>query len=357
MVAGATVSKIVFDDAKRAIGVDLALDNSKTARASLATDTSEVVLTAGAIGSPHVLLLSGVGAQNELQQHGISCVADRPGVGKNLQDHPACLVSRYSSPNAPASHSSSLRVPATTATNPLAALNWFARRDGPLTSPGCDHGAFLKLMPDATEADTQFRFLASKTITPDGMSAIANEYKTARNHPNGFTIQTLLARPKSTAGSVSLASADPFAKPKIFGGHLADQRDVDNMVAALKEARRILDMPALNKYAGPEEYPGAAVTSDDQLARYARDTVHTANALVGTCKLGKPNDRDAVVDNKLRVIGTSNLRVCDSSVMPVLPGGQTASSTVAIAEKAADMLVQGDTAATVIVAPKQAVAA
>lgn len=342
VVVGVTVSKVAFEG-KRAVGVDLlagdSLEDSQGFSAKLkAGASSEVVLTAGAIGSPHVLMLSGVGDKDELSNVGIDCVADRPGVGKKLQDHPACLVSRFSKKGAPSSHSSMLRVPGTTATNPVAALRWSMTGTGPLASPGCDHGGFLKLNEDSEGADAQFRFLATKSITPDGMSTIAEGYKAARFHPNGFTIQTILARPKSSDGVVSLKSANPFDKPSIKTSFFSDENDVKTMVSAIRQAREIMEQPALAQFAGEEEFPGKDVSTDEQLADYARKSVHTANALVGTCKLGLPSDIDAVVDNKLNVIGTSNLRVCDSSVMPVLPGGQTASSTIAIAEKAADMI-------------------
>lgn len=348
VLVGALVAKVELDDAKRAVGVDLRLGGSLACSAKLASqERAEVLLTAGAIGSPHVLMLSGIGASEELAKHDITCVADRSGVGKNLQDHPACLVSRLSNSAAPKSHSSLLRISGTTVTNPIATLQWMTKGRGPLTSPGCDHGGFLKLQPNddtssSTEADTQFRFLATKSITPDGMSTIATSYKTARNLPNGFTIQTVLARPKSKDGSVSLNSADPFDKPKIKSGYFVDKRDLTNMVAALKQARQLMAQPALAQYAGDEEFPGPRLTTDEQLTAYARETVHTANAIVGTCKLGMPSDDTAVVDNKLRVIGTQKLRVCDSSIMPTLPGGQTASATIAIAEKAADMIVEVD---------------
>ncbi|KAJ8613832.1 hypothetical protein CTAYLR_004925 [Chrysophaeum taylorii] len=340
IVTGATVTKIAFDG-REAKSVDFALRDRNVTAALSDNAASEIIVTAGAIGSPQVLMLSGVGPASELAEHDIPVVVDLGGVGKNMQDHPACLVSRYSTKDAPKSHSTSLRIPGTTATNPVAAVRWLARKDGPLTSPGCDHGGFLRLSPDASthESDVQLRFLATKSITPDGMSTIANDYKATRNHPDGFTVQTILARPKSKDGTVTLASNDPFQKPKITGAYLSDQDDVDTMVAALKRARDILAQPALSKYAADEEFPGPDVFTDDALAAYAKRTVHTANAIVGTCKLGTPSDPLAVVDNQLKVIGTTCLRVCDSSIMPVLPGGQTGSSTIAIAEKAADLLL------------------
>jgi len=351
VVQAASVAKINFNKAKAATGVDVLLtsrrnnnngkdDSTKKATATL-KEKGEVILTAGAIGSPQILQLSGVGDPEVLSKIGVDAVAERPGVGLNLQDHPACLVSHFSTDDAPKSHSTKLRIPGTTLTNPVALVKWLFAGRGPLTSPGCDHGGFLRSSSQSSlkeDPDVQMRFLATKSITPDGMSTIADEYLPTPNHPNGFTIQTICARPVSNRGKVVATSSDPLAKPKIETPFFSDTKDLEVMVDALKKARGIMRQPALRKYAGPEEFPGPHVTSDDQLRQYAKHTVHTANALVGTCKLGTHADDLAVVDNNLKVIGVNNLRVCDSSVMPVLPGGQTASSTLAVAEKAADIL-------------------
>jgi len=334
VVTGACVEGVAFDDAKVATGVTFSVGG-----ASATVKAGEVLLTGGAINSPQLLMLSGVGAKAELDALGIPVVADRRGVGKNLQDHPACLVSWKGSEKARGkSHSTALRVTGTTLTNPIALLKWAFGR-GPLTSMGCDHGGFAKLGAGAAGApDTQFRFLATKSITADGMSTIADDYGAAADHPDGVTIQTIVARPVSHGGSVTLASRDASAAPLVNDAYLSDARDVDVMVAALKKARRIGASAPLNAYAGEEEFPGASVT-DDGLADYVRDTAHTANALVGTCALGKAEDLNAVVDGNLNVIGVKNLRVVDASIMPTLPGGQTASSTVAVAEKAADLIL------------------
>lgn len=344
VLTGCAASKVRFDSDLRATGVDLTFASGKTEATIKTTPKSgEVISCSGALGSPQLLKLSGIGPVEELKAHGIDCVASRPGVGAGLQDHPACLVSYSATPQAKGkSHSSKLRIPGTTMTSPKAALDWLLRGRGPLTSPGCDHGGFVTSSHAAPTdpADIQFRFLATKTITPDGMSTIATNYKTEANHPDGFTIQTIAARPKSRAGNVKLASTDPWHKPKISGDtYLADDRDVDVLVDALKKGREIAAMPALASYRGYEEYPGSAVQSDEQLAKYVRETVHSANALVGTCRLGKPDDDTAVVDKNLNVLGVKGFRVADSSVMPTIPGGQTASSTIAIAEKAADMIL------------------
>ncbi|KAH8049218.1 hypothetical protein JL722_12016 [Aureococcus anophagefferens] len=251
----------------------------------------EVILSGGAVHSPQMLMLSGVGAKAQLEAQGKS-------------------------------HSTQLRIPGTTKTSPKALLQWLFLGRGPLASPGCDHGGFAKVGAGDGDCDVQFRFLATKSITPDGMSTISDSYEAAVDHPDGLTIQTIVARPKSRAGEVKLASRDPAAKPVIENAYLSDEADVMTMVKALQKARSIASRAPLSAYAGHEEFPGEDVADERQLAAYVRNTAHTANAVVGTCKMGESSDALAVVDNHLKVIGVSNLRVVDASVMPALPGGQ-----------------------------------
>ena len=354
ILVGAAAQRLVFDADKVAVGVRFAVRGA--AGQDLADETvrlstrGEVLLASGAIGSPQLLMLSGVGPSAELASHDIEVVAAREGVGANLQDHPACLVSHFGSEKAKGlSHSSKLRVPGTTLTSPKAALTWALKGEGPLTSPGCDHGGFVRVggsseddadAPNADDdggADVQFRFLATKSITPDGMSTISGGYQAQKDHPDGITIQAIVARPKSRA-TLKLRSRDPHDAPLIEDYFFSDARDVATMVAALKKGREIMLQPALSEFRGAEEFPGAAVQTDAQLAAYVRATAHTANAIVGTCKMGRHDDARAVVDSQLKVIGVHKVRVVDASIMPSLPGGQTAASTIAIAEKAADLL-------------------
>ena len=337
VLQGASLTSVTWDDA-RATGVEFS-SGGVTGVAS----GGEVILSGGAVHTPQMLMLSGVGARAQLEDLGIPVVADRPGVGKNLRDHPACLVSWRGSAKAQGkSHSTKLRIPGTTKTSPKALLQWLLLGRGPLASPGCDHGGFAKVgAGDGDDCDVQFRFLATKSITPDGMSTISDSYEAAVDHPDGLTIQTIVARPRSAAGEVALASKDPLEKPLIKNAYLSDEADVMTMVKALQKARSIATRAPLSAYAAHEEFPGEDVADDRALATYVRKTAHTANALVGTCRMGEADDALAVVDNHLKVIGVSNLRVVDASVMPNLPGGQTAASTVALAEKAADLIKGG----------------
>jgi len=293
-------------------------------------------------------MLSGIGPEEHLKERGVEVVKHVPGVGANLQDHPAVLVSFNSEGKAAAkgkSHSSQVKLAGSTKLNPVALAKWLIRGVGPLTSPGCDHGGFIFSSPEARAAsplpDIQYRFLASKTISPDGMSTIAEKFVGQKEaHPDGFTLQTICARPHSR-GQLRLQSNDPRDKPVMEGVYLEDERDVQSLVNGIKRAREILAQESLSPYRSEEEFPGAGAVSDADLADYCRSTVHSANALVGTCKMGAAGDAQAVVDSDLRVRGVAGVRVCDSSIMPKLPGGQTASSTIAIAEKAADILESG----------------
>ncbi|KAJ1448016.1 GMC oxidoreductase-domain-containing protein [Pelagophyceae sp. CCMP2097] len=338
IVTGAVASAVAFQG-NRAVGVDVEC-GAECGRAECAP-TGEVLSCVGAIGSPQLLLLSGVGPRADLDALGIPVVRDLAGVGSGLQDHPAALVSFTGTPAAKGlSHSSRLRFRGTTLTSPAALAQWAVAGTGPLTSPGCDHGGFVRTDGTDGAADVQYRFLATKTITADGMSTIADGYKAVKDHPDGFTIQAIAARPNSR-GKVSLNSRDARDKPCISDAFLSDSADVDTLVRALKLGREIAAQPALAPFRGAEEFPGPHVRSDADLADYVRRTAHSANALVGTCKLGRAGDDMAVVDNQLRVFGLEGLRVIDASVMPTLPGGQTCSSTIAIAEKIADdMLVR-----------------
>mmetsp|Transcript_34024 Transcript_34024/g.58446 ORF Transcript_34024/g.58446 Transcript_34024/m.58446 type:complete len:221 (-) Transcript_34024:231-893(-) len=181
------------------------------------------------------------------------------------------------------------------------------------------------------------RFLAAKAVSPDGMGSFTNFRKTA-GHADGFSFQAIAARAHSR-GSVRLASSDPAVKAKVTTGYLRDERDLVTMREGLKLGRKIAASPAFDTYRGEEVYPGAHVKSDAELDAYIRGSIHTSNALVGTCRMGVASDKDAVVDEELKVHGLSGLRVVDASVMPRIPGGQTGSSTFMVAEKAADMIL------------------
>lgn len=293
----------------------------------------EVIVASGAIASPQLLMCSGIGPSKHLRSLGINVVQDNPAVGENLQDHPAAVVS-FSTPKKGASVTSRLRLPGGL-TNPLPILQWALFKNGPLTSTGCDHGAFVRTTPGASQPDLQYRFLAAKALTPDGMTTFT-KFRTVGNHGDGYSIQSVAIRAKSK-GRVRLASSNTHVKPVVDLAYLSNASDLATLREGIKLGRAILNRPEWGEYLGQEVYPGPDVQTDDEIDEYIRNSVHTANALTGTCKMG--TGKDAVVGPDLRVIGVNGLRVADSSVFPSIPGGQTGTPTVMVAERAANFVL------------------
>jgi len=333
VVTSALVSSLDIQN-KEVVGVKYTI-NDKPYYAKVSSK-GEVLLTSGSIGSPQILLLSGVGPASQLNKLGISVKHNLEEVGKNLQDHPATVVSYQCSPgNDGVSTSSKLRIPGTTIPNPLSFIQWALTGSGPLTSSACDHGAYVKTDPNLESPDLQLRFIAARAIAADGMNTLT-EFKNTKTLPDGFSVQCLVARPQSK-GSVELRSKNPKDKPIIKSGYFTYNNDIKVMREGIKLARKLVSSKAFDKYRGFEVYPGPDITTDEQIDNYIKSTVHTANALVGTCRMG--SDEGAVVDPYLRVNGIKKLRIVDSSVMPSIPGGQTAAATIMIAEKAVDFLL------------------
>jgi choline dehydrogenase len=266
----------------------------------------EVILSAGAIGSPQLLLLSGVGPAEELKALGIPVVRDLPGVGQNLQDHPRVAIT-YSSQK-PLGLSASERE--------RAEREYAESHTGPLSSNGIGAGAFVKLSPDDPAPGIQLM----PTTNPAAHT---------------FSINAALMHPRSR-GSVRLRSTDPAEPPAILVNYLADERDMLGLVWGLEIARRIAESRALDAYRGEELGPGPGSWGRDALHAYIQDNVATFFHPVGTCRMG--SDELAVVDPELRVRGVEGLRVIDASVMPDLLSGATHAATVMIAEKGADLL-------------------
>jgi choline dehydrogenase len=255
----------------------------------------EVILCAGAVGSPHLLLLAGIGPADQLRQHGIGVVADLPGVGANLSDHPLDVVV-YS------------------ASQPVTL--------GPHNIT--DVLAACRVDPSATAPDAHMLFLAVPFVPP------------GRTAPeNGYAIAFSMLRPHSR-GSVQLASSDPTAAPLIDPAFLTDHRDVDFMVRAARAARELGEAHAFHAWRDEEVVPGPRVTSDEELAAYLRQSISMYFHAVGTCRIG--TGPTAVTDTDLRVHGLSGLRIADASVMPSLPSANTNATVLAIAEKAAELI-------------------
>ena len=340
---GAHVRQINFDESQAASGVtyNLVGDDSDMSFSPVLAEGGEVILTGGAIASPQILMASGVGPKSHLEEMGIPVVANVAGVGENLQDHPAAVVS-YESPVEGVSVTSKLRIKGTKLNNPLPILKWFAKGKGELTSVGCDHGAFVKTESSKSDQpNLQVRFLPAKALGPDGMTTFT-QFRNAKNHADGFSFQSVAVRAKSK-GRVRLASSNTQVKPSIDGKYLSDPEDIVTLREGIKLGRKLA--AEFGEYLGDEVYPGPEVQSDDEIDEYIRGSVHTANALVGTCKMG--DDSMSVVDADLKVKGVKGVRVADSSIFPSIVGGQTGTPTVMVAERAADLIKTGKTLVTV----------
>jgi len=331
---GTMVRRIDFDKSKTSTGVtyDLVGDDTCTAFNAKLNPGGEVIVTAGAVASPQLLMASGIGPAQHLKEHGIPVVHDNPSVGENLQDHPAAVVS-FKTPVKGVSVTSKLRIMGMT--NPIPVLRWLMFKTGLLTSTGCDHGAFVKTSASTDgQPDLQIRFLAAKALGPDGMTTFT-QFRNTRNIEDGYSFQSVACRAKSK-GRIRLASSNTHVKPVIDGGYLKDAADLKTLRQGIKLGRQLGNRPEWGEFLGEEVYPGLDVQTDDQIDEYIKNTLHTANALVGTCKMG--TGKDAVVKPDLKVVGVNGVRVADSSTIPTIPGGQTATPTVMIAERAAAFL-------------------
>lgn len=279
----------------------------------------ELILAAGAIQSPQLLMLSGVGAGAELHQFGIPVVHELAGVGKNLQDHPD-YVFNYRAKSLDLlgiSLGGSLRL--------MKEIGRYRReRTGMMTSNGAEGGGFLRRHQDSPAPEFQLHFVIG----------MIDSHARKLHLGHGYSCHICLLRPKSI-GSVSLASTDPLAAPNIDPNFLGHPDDLDAMVDGFKLTRKIMDAPILAGIRTGEVYT-AGVRSDDEIRKELRNRADTIYHPVGTCKMG--NDAMAVVDTRLRVHGLEGLRVVDASIMPTLIGGNTTSPTLMIGEKAAEMI-------------------
>jgi len=317
----ALAGRILFEG-KRAVGVEFRQNGEKR----VAMAKAEVILAGGAINSPQLLQLSGVGPGELLSRNGIEVVADLPGVGENLQDHYVMSV-RYRL------KAGVISVNEQSKGGRLAgeALKYLFQRKGLLTLSAAHIAAFCKSRPDLSGPDIQFHILPA---TMD-LEKLVGEQKMVLEDAPGLTIAPCQLRPESR-GHVRIRSADPSVYPAIFANYLADPLDQEVAVAGLKWARKIGQAPALARYVDHEMDPGAAVASDAQLLEFARLSGSTIYHPVGTCQMG--HGPMAVVDDQLRVRGLEALRVVDASIMPRLVSGNTNAPTIMIAEKASDMI-------------------
>lgn len=287
----------------------------------------EILVAGGAINSPQLLMLSGIGPPEALEPHGIPVRHPLPGVGLNLQDHlDVLVVQRCTRPV-------SLGISA--ATFPALfrhVFDYIFHRQGPLTSNSTEGGGFVRSSAGAAIPDLQFHF------TPAHLDDHAHKLRSAAFTMlgHGYALHACVLRPKSR-GRVALRSADPTDDPLIDPQFLSDPDDLPLTVKAVKAARAVLAAPAFDPYRGEEIFPGGAVQTDDDIVRFIERKAESIYHPVGTCKMG--HDEMAVVDDSLRVHGIAGLRVADASIMPTLVGGNTNAAAIMIGEKAADLVL------------------
>jgi choline dehydrogenase len=316
---GAQASRVLFDG-RRAVGVEYRQGGeTRVARAH-----REVLLAAGALQSPQLLQLSGVGAPALLREFGVPVVAELPGVGANLQDHLQLrLLYRCTKPITTNDDLNSWWRSA------KIGLQWIFARSGPLAVGINQGGLFTRVLPESTTPDVQFHF-----------ATLSADLAGAKPHPfPGFTFSVCQLRPTSR-GHVRIKSADPFAAPAMQPEYLTTDVDRRCAIAAVRYARKLAATPAMRPYVAEELRPGplADSASEHDMLEFCREYGATIFHPSGTCRMGPDDDAGAVVDARLRVRGVAGLRVVDCSIMPTLTSGNTNAPVVMIAEKASDMI-------------------
>tara|TARA_R110001592_G_scaffold65203_2_gene200278 strand:+ start:2083 stop:3735 length:1653 start_codon:yes stop_codon:yes gene_type:complete len=315
----AFVNKVLFED-KTAKAVEYTQGNET----HIVKATKEIILCGGSFNSPQTLMLSGIGQKEELEEHGIDVIHHLPGVGKNLQEHvDACILVESKLKDGFSTSPSGLfkMLPDT--------LKYFTSKKGNLANSITQAGAFLKSSPEVEVPDIQMHFV------PLLFDDCGRDLSLLSKH--GYSLHVCVLRPKSR-GKVSLKSLDPRAPVKIDFNFFSDPEDAKVLVNGMRVARKILASPAFDAHRGKEIHPGADVVSDEDLLQKCKDKLGLVYHPTGTCKMGQ--DTMAVVDHELKVHGVKNLRVVDCSVMPTLVSGNTNGPIIAMAEKAADMILR-----------------
>ena len=311
VLTGAHAQRILLDGT-RATGVEYRDEAGVTQRV---TASSEVILSAGAVNSPQLLMLSGIGDADQLRAAGVEPRHDLVGVGANLQDHLACgVVFHCPKP-----------ITLVAADSPVQLVRFLLARRGMLTSSVNEAVAFVRSDPALAAPDVELVWLPVPFLG-EGMTAPPG---------HGLTLAVELLQPESR-GNISLASADPAEPPVIDPGYLTAESDLRGLVAGVRIAERLCETAALRPYVGAPMAPYPGKVDDAKLATLIREYAQTAYHPVGTCRMG--SDDAAVVDPELRVRGLDGLRVVDASVMPRIIRGHTHAPTVMIAERAADLI-------------------
>jgi choline dehydrogenase-like flavoprotein len=323
VLTGAQVLRVRFEGG-RAVGVDVRMGGAeRTLKAR-----REVILSAGALQSPQLLMLSGVGPGAHLQALGLPVLHDLPGVGQHLHDH----IDVVQVVDAPGHHDLFGLSLAGAVRAMRGIFEWRRQRTGMLTTNFGEGGAFLRSTPEEPVPDLQLHFVVGKLVD--------HGRKTVFGH--GYSCHVCLLRPKSR-GNVTLASPDPLAAPLIDPAFLSDPDDTARLVRGFKLMRHILAQPALAQYGGREVAASSAAQTDAEIEAYVRQHADTIYHPVGTCRMGPAHqaaEGGSVVAADLRVHGLQGLRVVDASVMPQIVGGNTNAPTIMIAEKASEVIRQ-----------------
>jgi choline dehydrogenase-like flavoprotein len=314
LITDGHVARVLVEDG-RAVGVELT--DGRVVRAR-----GEVILSAGTVQTPQILMLSGIGPAVHLQEMGLPVVKDVPGVGENYHDHPASPMHMETSDTT--SYGLSWQVLPRDAFH---LVQYLLTRKGPLAGNVFESVAFLRSDPSLKRPDVQFVFQPAKRLTNPKIPFPLG---------HGYAISPVALYPKSR-GTVRLASPDPLAAPVIDPRLLQEPEDILPLIRALKIARKAFATPAFARYEGVEVAPGPDTQSDAQFDQYIRETGYTVHHPVGSCRMG--SDAGAVVDPELRFNGIANLRIADASVMPSIIGGNTNAPAVMIGERGADFVL------------------
>jgi choline dehydrogenase len=329
VVETSALARRLILEGRKAAGIEYERDG----QIQKAMAAREVILAAGAIGSPQILMLSGIGPGRHLQEHGIAMVADVPGVGENLHDHPYTMCTYRTAPaNSLNPQLRGIRVA-------WHALNYYLAKRGPLTNGASQATALARGLPDAPCPDLQivFRpmshvFDSSGKIAPDPIPRV--------------TGGVAYVRPKSR-GRLLLKSADPRQAPAMFANYLTVASDEEGLLAGVKMVRRIFQTEPIKSRLLSEDAPGDSCKTDNDLREYLHKAANTFCHPSGTCKMGQ--DAMSVVDERLRVRGIESLRVIDAAIMPALPSGGPAPAVFMIAEKGADLIKEDQSRSAVTV--------
>ena len=286
-------------------------------REEVARCSRDIILCGGAVNSPQLLMVSGIGPADHLRSLGLKVWHDLPGVGGNLQDHLDAGLLQFCKTGDTYDKANKL----------LSLWRYNRNKTGPGASPIAESGGFISTRPGLSAPDVQLHFLPAMVI----------DHGKTRLKRSGYTLHICTLRPESR-GTIRLKSTKPEDHPMIDANYLAERRDLQTLIDGVKMGRDILAQAGMDPYRADEHEPGAAVKTDAEIEQWIRARSETIYHPAGSCKMGPDSDPMAVVDNQCRVHGLEGLRVVDASVMPTLVGGNTNAPTLMLAEKGADLV-------------------